>query len=123
MKTKKTPTAREGAPAIALDLEERAFDDGFQMIGRFGPNTGLGRIVHYLNIKYLGTVIENDGAIDLKLPPPEERLKEGRFRRYCAKRLGGISLWAYKRALWEQHGRAPASLQNDETTKKGLPMT
>ena len=124
MKIGRYAAARDGPQTVTLELEEKAFREGFRMIGRLRRNEGLGRIVDYLNIKYLGTTIENEGTVvDLKLPPPEERFSEGRFRRYCAKRLDGFPLVAYKKALRETQRLPPESRQMTQRIKKEPPMT
>ena len=123
MKEKKRAAARAGPLGVTPELEEKAFEEGFQMIGRTGRNDGLGRIVRYLNIKYLAKPVVDDGAVvDLVLPAPEEMFSERRFRRYCAKRLGGIPLPAYKRALREMQKLPPESRQIIRGIKKEPPM-
>ena len=124
MKIGRYAAARDGPPAAAFELEEKAFREGFRMIGRLRRNEGLGRIVDYLNIKYFGEPVEDDGVVvDLELPAPKEMFSESRFRRYCAKRLGGIPLAAYKKALRETQRLPPESRQMIRNIKKEPPMT
>ena len=91
----------DGSIRIPIDpeLEVRAFEEGFRILGR---GESITKIIHYLDVKYFGTAIDDAGMAYLKMPPKNERFSEKRFRRYCAERIGNTPLHVYKKVMREQ---------------------
>lgn len=87
---------------IDPEKEEKYFKEGFNMIDK---ERSLANIVDTLNRKYYSDVIlDEDGELVDIVPAPEnECLSEKRFRRYCAERMNGVSLTAYRKGARERY--------------------